>query len=154
VNVQRAFSLAARSCFHKQEKTMKRLVLLALALLTTPVLAGDEPDVMGKSFVMPSGNIACTLVDVNLEGGSGPSQRLFCVRKQPKTIAVTLDEGGLESYPTDGDAQIDWSAPVLQYGGNWWINDFSCDSSSTGLLCSHSTYGAFELSRKGMKSIR
>jgi hypothetical protein len=133
---------------------MIRRSLLMLFLLASPAVAGDEPVITDREFVMPSRNIACIVQDVSLEGGDGPSKRLYCVRYEPKTIAVILDERGLESYPTEGDQPMSSEADVLQYGDNFWNGGFSCDSSPTGLLCSHSEYGAFELSRKGMKSIR
>ena len=132
---------------------MIRRSLLMLALLATPALAGDEPEITDREFVMPSRNIACIVQDVSLEGGMGPSKRLYCVRYEPKTIAVILDERGIESYPTDGDQPMSSEAEVLQYGDNFWNGGFSCDSSKTGLLCSHSDYGAFELSRKGLKKL-
>jgi hypothetical protein len=133
---------------------MIRYSLLALALVASPALAGDEPEVTDKEFIMPSRNIACIVQDVSLEGGSGPSKRLYCVRYEPKTIAVLLDERGLESYETDGEQPMSSEAETLQYGDNFYNSGFSCDSSKTGLVCSHSDYGAFELSRKGLKKLQ
>lgn len=133
---------------------MKTCALFALALLATPALAGDEPELTGNAFVMPSRNVACMVQDVSLEGGSGPSKRLYCLRNEPTTIGVMLDERGLESFPTEGDTQIDFDGPVLQYGDNWWHDGFSCDSAETGVVCSHNDYGAFTLSRKGLVKLQ
>jgi hypothetical protein len=133
---------------------MFRNSLIVLSLLATPAFAGDEAELTDIEFLMPSRNIACIVQDVSLEGRPGPSKRLYCVRHEPKTIVVVLDERGLESYPTEGDQPFSSEANVLQYGDNWFQAGFSCDSSSTGLMCSHNTYGAFELSRKGLKSLR
>jgi hypothetical protein len=130
---------------------MFRYCLVAVSLFTLPAFAGDEPELTDSEFLMPSRNIGCVVQDVSLEGGSGPSKRLYCVRYEPKTIAVLLDERGVESYPTEGDQPFSSEANVLKYGDNWFHSGFSCDSSTTGLVCSHSTYGAFELSRKGLK---
>lgn len=130
---------------------MFRYCLVAVSLFTLPAFASDEPELTDREFLMPSRNIGCVVQDVSLEGGSGPSKRLYCVRYEPKTIAVLLDERGVESYPTEGDQPFSSEANVLQYGDNWFHSGFSCDSSTTGLVCSHSTYGAFELSRKGLK---
>jgi hypothetical protein len=119
--------------------------LFALALLATPSLAGDEPEITGREFVMPSGNIACMVEDIN-----GGSRQLYCVRNLPKTIVVTLSRNGIESFPTSGDQPVSFDAEVLQYGDNFYNSGFSCDSSESGLLCSHNKWGGFELSRKGL----
>jgi hypothetical protein len=130
------------------------LAAAALLACAAPTLAGDEPEISGTEFVMPSRNVACLVQDVGLEGGSEQSKRLYCIRKSPTLLAVILDERGLESYQTDGDSQFNWNAPILNYGDNWFHEGFSCDSAKTGLVCSHSDYGAFEVSRKGVKQLR
>ena len=68
-----------------------------------------------------------------MRSGTGPSKRLYCVRYEPKTIAVTLDETGIDSFPTDGDQPMSSEADALQYGDNFFNGGFSCDSSKTGL---------------------
>lgn len=133
---------------------MNRFCFVALALLATPALAGDEPELTEREFLMPSRNIGCIVQDVSLEGGTGPSKRLYCVRNLPTTIAVVMDERGVESYDEEGDLPFSSEASVLQYGENWFHAGFSCDSSSTGLMCSHRDYGAFKLARKGFERLR
>lgn len=133
---------------------MKRRAVFALALIATPALAGDEPEITGPAFVMPSGNVACLVHEVELATAATPQPQLFCIRKWPKTIGVTLDETRLASFKTVQAAQVDWNAPVLNYGDNWWHNDFACDSAPSGVVCSHPKFGAFQLSRKGMVSLR
>jgi hypothetical protein len=136
-----------------KEFTMLRYSFLAIVLFTSPAFAGDEPELTGREFVMPSRNIGCIVQDVSLEGGAGPSKRLYCVRNLPKTIAVLLDERGVESYDEEGDLPFSSEADVLQYGDNWFHAGFSCDSSTAGVVCSHSDYGAFQLSRQGLKRL-
>jgi hypothetical protein len=135
---------------------MLKIIVMAtcLAAGVASAQAGDEPELTGLAFTTPSRNISCTVQDVSLEGGKGPSKRLYCVRNLPKTIAVLLDERGIESYPTDGDQPFASSIPVLKYGTNWFNGGFGCDSSPVGIFCSHSDYGDFQLSRKGMKKLR
>ncbi len=133
---------------------MIRYVLIAMTLFASPAFAGDEPESTDREFIMPSRNIGCIVQDVSLEGGSGASKRLYCVRNLPTTIAVMLDERGIESYTTEGDQPFSSEAYVLQYGENWFHEGFSCDSTKTGLMCSHSDYGGFELARKGLKKLR
>ena len=53
---------------------MTRYALLALALFASPALAGDEPEITDREFVMPSRNIACIVQDVGLEKRHGPVQ--------------------------------------------------------------------------------
>jgi hypothetical protein len=132
---------------------MIRYSLIAFAFLVSPAFAGDEPELTDREFLMPSRNIGCIVQDVSLEGGTGPSKRLYCVRNLPTTIAVILDERGMESYDTEGDLPFSSEANVLQYGDNWYHEGFSCDSDKRGLLCSHNKYGAFRLSRKGLESL-
>jgi hypothetical protein len=132
---------------------MKRICLVALALLTTPVFAGDEPEITGSDFVMPSRNVACMVQEADLDTAATPQPQLFCIRKKPTRIGVTLDESGLKSFANPSPAQFNWDAPVLNYGDNFWHGDFSCDSAETGVLCSHPKFGAFELSKKGMKRL-
>jgi hypothetical protein len=133
---------------------MIRYSLIAFAFLVSPAFAGDEPELTDREFLMPSRNIGCIVQDVSLEGGTGPSKRLYCVRNLPTTIAVILDERGMESYDTEGDLPFSSEANVLQYGDNWYHEGFSCDSDKRGLLCSHNKYGAFRLSRKGVESLK
>jgi hypothetical protein len=133
---------------------MKHVAFLALTLIATPAFAGDEPALTGKEFIMPSRNVACLVQDVSLEGGSGLSKRLYCLRNEPTTLAVMLDERGLESWPTDGDTQFNWEAPMLAYGESWWHDGFSCESLTSGVVCRHEDYGSFKLSRKGVKKLQ
>jgi hypothetical protein len=133
---------------------MKHRAVFALVLLATPVHAGDEPEVTGPAFVMPSGNVACLVQEVELATAATPQPQLFCIRRKPKTIGVTLDETRLSSFTNVQAAQFDWNAPVLNYGDNWWHSDFSCDSAQSGVVCSHPKFGAFQLSRKGMVDLR
>jgi hypothetical protein len=140
--------------FSAQEIEMIRYVLIALMLFTIPAVAGDEPELTDREFLMPSRNIGCIVQDVSLEGGNGPSKRLHCVRNLPTTLAVMLDERGLESYPTEGDLPFSSEADVLQYGDNWYYEGFSCDSDQKGVLCSHNKYGAFRLSRRGLEQLQ
>jgi hypothetical protein len=130
------------------------LSVLATAALVTTAYAGDEPELTGREFTTPSRNISCLVQDVGLEGGSGQSKRLYCVRNLPKTIVVMLDERGIETYKTEGDQPFTGDIRVLNYGQNWFNGGFSCDSSKIGIFCSHSDYGAFQLSRKGMNKLR
>jgi hypothetical protein len=146
----------------KQGATIKEDVMfrnMSMAVFATMVFAsaayaGDEPEQTGREFTTPSGNISCTVLDVSLEGGSGPSKRLYCVRNLPETIVVILDERGAETYETEGDQPFTNDIRILHYGQNWFNGGFSCDSSKIGIFCSHSDYGAFQLSRKGMKKLR
>jgi hypothetical protein len=133
---------------------MTRFGLAALLFLSVPALAGDEPEITDREFIMPSRNIGCIVQDVSLEGGTGPSKRLYCARNLPTTIAVILDERGLETYPTEGDQPFSSEADILQYGENWYHEGFSCDSDQKGVLCNHSNYGAFRLSRKGVEEFK
>jgi hypothetical protein len=133
---------------------MIRYGLLALAVLSSAAIAGDEPELTNNEFMMPSGNITCIVRDVDLEGGSGPSKRLYCVRNLPKPLVVILDERGVESYPTDGDQPFSAAPDVLAYGDNWYHEGFSCDSDKTGVVCNHNAYGAFRLSRKGVEKFQ
>jgi hypothetical protein len=126
--------------------------MIALVLLATPALAGDDsPSLTGDEFVLPSGNIACILQEVSLEGDDGPSQRLYCVRNKPKTIAVMLNHNGVESFPTDGDQPFSAGAPVLNYDEGWENGDFQCAATTKGLLCSFKGKLMFRLAKAGLK---
>jgi hypothetical protein len=122
--------------------------IMIVAAAASSAFAGDEPEVTGPEFRMPSGNIACKVQKV------GALKQLFCVRNLPRTIAVVLGKGGLTSSPTDGDQPFNEDAPVLEYGDNFENGGFWCDSGRDGLLCTHNSYGGFTLSRKGLKEIK
>jgi hypothetical protein len=129
-----------------------KISIVAAALFATPAFAGDDaPSLTGQEFVLPSGNIACILQDVSLEGDDGPSQRLYCVRNKPKTIAVLLNHKGIESYPTDGDQPFSADAPVLNYDEGWENGDFHCAATTKGLLCSYKGQLKFRLAKAGLK---
>jgi hypothetical protein len=129
---------------------MFRQVLIASFLLTVPALAGDEPELTGRDFMMPSRNVAC----IKLDPENGLSDRLYCLRYEPTFIAVVLDKNGPLSGETFGDQPDFEDTPILQYGKSWFHDGFSCDSDPIGVVCSHSDYGAFRLSRKGMEVLR
>jgi hypothetical protein len=129
---------------------MIRYCLIAFIALTLPAMAGDEPELTGTDFMMPSRNVAC----VKLNPENGLSDRLYCLRYQPSMLAVVLDENGPTASVTYGDQPSFEDAPILQYGDNWYREGFSCDSDEKGVVCSHSTYGAFRLSRKGMEVLK
>jgi hypothetical protein len=128
---------------------MIRYCLIALMVLTVPAMAGDEPELTGADF-MPSRNVAC----VKLNPENGLSDRLYCLRYEPSMLVVVLDENGPTAGATYGDQPSFEDAPILQYGNNWYHEGFSCDSDEKGVVCSHSTYGAFRLSRKGMDVLK
>lgn len=131
---------------------MLRQSFFAFVILCAPASAGDDPELTGQQFTTPSRNISCIVQNVSLEGGNGPSKRLYCVRNLPTTISVVLDERGLESYITEGDQPFSLKAPVLHYSDDWSNGDFSCDSLEQGLFCRHQSYGSFDLSRKGLNT--
>jgi hypothetical protein len=133
---------------------MKRFALVVLALNATPALAGDDSPSAVGAFVMPSGNVACLVQEVDLETASTPQPQLVCVRLEPAQLGAFLDERGAYSRNKPRVPQLDWNAPVLNYGENFWHDDFSCDSLESGVECSHPKYGAFRLSKKGMKRLR
>jgi hypothetical protein len=129
---------------------MIRYCLVATMFLTLPAIAGDEPELTGVDFMMPSRNVAC----VKLNPENGLSDRLFCLWYEPSLMAVVLDENGATAGTTYGDQPSFEDTPILQYGDNWYHEGFSCDSDEKGVVCSHSTYGAFRLSRKGMDVLK
>jgi hypothetical protein len=129
---------------------MFRQVLIASFLLTVPAIAGDEPELTGRNFMMPSRNVAC----IKMDPENGLSDRLYCLRYEPKLIAVVLDKNGPVANETFGDQPAFEDTPILQYGENWFHEGFSCDSDPKGVVCSHSDYGAFRLSRQGMEVLR
>jgi hypothetical protein len=67
---------------------MIRMSLIALCLFVVPAFAGDEPALTGADFMMPSRNVGC----VKLDPENGMSDRLYCVRYQPRFIAVVLSQ--------------------------------------------------------------
>jgi hypothetical protein len=126
---------------------MFRQVLIALFLFAAPALAGDEAELTGRDFKMPSRNVAC----IKLDPENGLSDRLYCLRYEPTFIAVVLDSEGVNWASAEGDQPGFQDAPILQYGDNWYYEGFSCDADKKGVVCSHGKYGAFRLSRKDVE---
>jgi hypothetical protein len=129
---------------------MIRMSLIALCLFVVPAFAGDEPALTGADFMMPSRNVGC----VKLDPENGLSDRLYCVRYQPRFIAVVLSRDGVTSARAEGDQPGFEGTPILQYGDSWYHDGFSCDSDKNGVVCSHGKYGAFRLSRKGVDVLK
>lgn len=132
------------------ENRIIRYSLIALTLLAVPALAGDEPELTGVNFMMPSRNVAC----IKLDPENGLSDRLYCLRYEPELISVELSEAGVNWAPAEGDQPGFEGTPILQYGDNWYHDGFSCDSDEKGVVCSHGKFGAFRLSRKGVEVLK
>ena len=103
---------------------MTRLGLIVLLVSASAAMAGDEPELTGIEFAMPSGNVAC----IKMDPEDGLSDRLYCLRYEPTLISVVLDKNGPTAGPTAGDQPFTPDTPVLQYGENWYNDGFSCDS--------------------------
>ncbi len=103
---------------------------------------------------MPSRNVACIKFDASNDGGLKLSDRLYCLRYEPELMVVILDENGATSGNTEGDQPFNSETPILKYGDNWFKDGFSCDSDPNGVVCSHSDFGAFRLSRKGFEKLQ
>lgn len=132
---------------------MWKRAALGLFLLGFPAQAVSAAEITGPEFQMPSRNIACLVRQQGFEGGNGFSMQLYCVRYAPRTLAVMLDERGIESYPTDGDQPFSPDATVLKYGWHYANGGFRCKSTKKALRCAHPKYGAFVLSRNGFSKL-
>jgi hypothetical protein len=133
-----------------EEYDMIRFGLVALMLLAVPALAGDEPELTGADFMMPSRNVGC----VKLDPENGLSDRLYCLRYEPTLIAVVLSSDGVTWARAEGDQPGFEGTSILQYGDNWYHEGFSCDADEKGVVCSHGKFGAFRLSRKGVEVLK
>jgi hypothetical protein len=142
--------VTSRFLLSTREIEMIRYGVIALLILTVPAMAGDEPELTGADFMMPSRNVAC----LKLDPENGLSDRLYCLRYEPELISVELSEAGVNWGPAEGDQPGFEDAPMLKYGDNWYHEGFSCDSDQNGVVCSHGKYGAFQLSRKGVEVLK
>ena len=90
------------------------------------------------SFVMPSQNIGCTYTPA---GGTpvynpfdgGPE--LSCDRIEPQYVRVVLTPKSMRRFDNVGDRDCCAADNVLGYGSRWLLGPFTCDSSTTGLIC-------------------
>jgi hypothetical protein len=138
----------------QMEHVMKKSCFLICALATGPAFADNTPTLTGQEFMMPSRNVACIKLDAIDDGDVKVSDRLYCLRYEPKLIAVILDDSGAHAGPTEGDQPFSNETPILQYGETWYKEGFKCTAKAAGVECSHNKYGAFRLSRKGFKKLR
>jgi hypothetical protein len=124
---------------------MLRFVLLATVLLSLPARAGDDADAVDV-FVMPSGNVNC------VHGASEDGEGIYCLRAEPKLIAVSFKKAVLDFGPTYGDQPDFSSARTFAYGEIKTYNDMTCWAYETGLECRSGKVG-FRISRKGVDKL-
>jgi hypothetical protein len=128
---------------------------LAMGALTIAVGIVDRPSwalengLNSKSFLLPSGNIACTLWDerylrCDLRSGLNP---------QPKSPACELDWTGIsldrttKAQPTCAGDTVFGSYPVLNYGRTWSRAGIKCTAKTSGLTCTNYRKHGFFLNR-------
>jgi hypothetical protein len=125
---------------------MIRKTLFALAVLSTPAVAGDDTGgIVNDFFSMPSDNVKC------VHGIDEDGKGIFCVRYQPTLLTVRFLNGfvtqdadrPLSSIPDFKEAQ------VFPYGEVKMYDDMTCWSREDGLDCKSGPDG-FRISRKGV----
>ncbi len=119
------------------------LALVALTLLASPVAARQQNFAANSEgqieFVMPSMNIGCIYTpkggtSVYMPAGGGPE--LSCDRVEPSYVNITLGPTGPAVLTEDpGEQPCCGADNVFAYGNTAQLGEFSCSSSSAGLIC-------------------
>jgi len=136
---------------------MLRPALIALLLSAAPALAGGNERVFPAapdgtiSFGMPSGNVGCHYIPA---GGTSVydtatgDEELHCIRLQPQTLVVILDQHLGGSQPIlSGEVPELPGGPVLPYGSFWQAGAFTCLSARNGLVCTNASGAGLRMSR-------
>lgn len=115
-----------------------------------------NPDDSGStSFVMPSGNIGCIYTPA---GGStvytpadgGPE--LSCDRVAPSYRRFVLSASGKAKMITNvGDPSCCGGDNSLPYGTTWYLDPYTCTSSTKGLTCTRDDGHGFFISKAKTK---
>jgi hypothetical protein len=109
------------------------------------------------TFALPSGNIACditadaatcTIAESDVEPGSeeGCEGTIGQVVKvDPDGASAPCVSGALPGPAAPG-------TPVLEYGQSTTVGDYTCESATTGVTCTHEPSGTgFRLARAGFE---
>ncbi|MEP7763278.1 hypothetical protein [Sanguibacter sp. 25GB23B1] len=117
--------------------------------------AGPEPGT--ESVASPSGNITCEVSPSGAECGiatltSEPAPADDCDGVQGYVVSLTSEGVSLpcvspDELPTAAGAAVE----VLDYGQNITVNNFTCDSTESGMTCTDTSTGkGFTLARAGI----
>lgn len=116
---------------------------------------GPEPGT--ESVASPSGNITCEVSPSGAECGiatlaSEPAPSTECDGVQGYVVSLTSEGVALPCVsPDELPAEAGATVEVLDYGQNITVNNFSCDSTESGMTCTDSSTGkGFTLARAGI----
>jgi hypothetical protein len=124
---------------------MIRHAAIALAMLATPALSGDEEFTFATDeFSMPSGNVKC------FHGVTDEGNGIYCLRTEPYAISVRFADGVVSVGDGSGDQPGFERAKDFRYGKVKEYDDMTCWSREAGLVCKSGKKG-FQLSRKGVQ---
>lgn len=108
------------------------------------------------AFVLPSGNIwctmdettaTCTILEFSFEPPAPPEG---CTGTVGNVLTVVAGEGAAFECMTAAAAPAPAGTPVLDYGGGSTVGEMTCLSSRNGVFCRHNPSGAgFSLARAG-----
>jgi hypothetical protein len=127
-------------------------IALGMAAIAPPTAIGAQvrPTVHHtKTFVMPSGNIAC-----HYDSGTIRCDIFSGLKPEPKKSCkyfwkgVVLNADGKAAFLCIIDTIYDPTAPVLKYGQEWRRGSIACTSKARGLRCHNDLGHGFFLSRE------
>jgi hypothetical protein len=117
----------------------------------------DGADAELTTFALPSGNIACDLtadrarctiaeIEAEPEGAEGCEGTIGqVVQVDPQGASAPCVSGALPGPAAPG-------TPVLEYGDSTTVGDYTCESATSGVTCTHEPSGAgFRLARAGFE---
>ncbi|PFG33620.1 hypothetical protein [Sanguibacter antarcticus] len=118
-----------------------------------------EPDVGAQTVASPSGNIVCALSPSEVRCSiatlaSAPAEVAGCDGSEGYVVTLTT-EGVAVPCISDADlpGTADATVDVLDYGQNLTVNNFSCDSTESGMKCTDTSTGkGFTLARAGIST--
>jgi len=128
----------------------------------SPQSPGDDADDDGApvdlaTFALPSGNIACDItadaatctiaeIDAEPEGAEGCAGTIGQVLEvDPDGPSAPCVSGALPGKAAPG-------TPVLDYGQSTTVGDYTCESATSGVTCTHTPSGTgFRLARAGFE---
>jgi hypothetical protein len=123
---------------------------------STPTATPGQPTDAGpRAFALPSGNIACEIDDdaatcTIADSAAEPATEEGCAGVVGPILSVSAEgastpcvQGALPGAAAPG-------TPVLDYGESSTVGDFTCTSSTSGVMCRHEPSEAgFTLARAG-----
>jgi hypothetical protein len=106
-----------------------------------------------NAFQSPSGNIACVMTaklarcDIAERDWKPPPRPASCPLDYGQ--GIELRTTGTAQFVCAGDTALNAQAPTLDYGESSQVGAITCTSAESGMSCSNSSGGSFNLSREG-----